>query len=352
MTRDGEGPSIAPGDSEASGAVSAQLAATGNVAEVHVPTVSGDTLRREPRRRFSLPGPRMLAVAACVAAAAIAAAIAVALLGTSQLASHPTTALRHPPALTVPKPGRAATPSKTGSRPGSSTPSSSSSGTPSSPPTVSASLPLVVCPTTFGIPAPAPVPLPASKTVTVLASVAGELGVYSNDQGTMMVLGPRGWVCAAMIAADGSGGVVVHPAGESVPAQWADDWNLAPTSGDVAVVGVEQGACFACTTGQACPLFPAADSAWLKAYGRPCPATKPASEAVDQIAPGVVAFEDPPAVTGDGIPSGGAYGANGVMTYHPGNPNGSYLETCTLPSSAKAECTATLNNFIADYGDE
>jgi len=340
MTRDGDGPGVEPGDSDANGAVSARLAAMADFAEAHVPSVSGDTVRRASRRRFSLPGPRILAVAACVAAAAIAAALIV----NTQLASHPPTALQHPPASTVPKQGRAIAPSRT------SIPSGSS--TPASPATVPTSLPLVVCPTSFGMPSPAPVPLPASKTVTVLASVAGELEVYSNDQGTMMGLGPRGWACAAMIAADGSGGVVVHPAGESVPAGWADDWGLTPTSGDVAVVGVEQGPCFSCTTGQACPLFPAADTAWVAAYGRPCPgATKPASEAVDQIASGVVAFEDPPGLTGDGIPSGGTYAANGVMTYHPGNPNGSYLETCTLPGSAKAECTATLNNFIADYGN-
>jgi len=35
------------------------------------------------------------------------------------------------------------------------------------------------------------------------------------------------------------------------------------------------------------------------------------------------------------------------MIYHPDAADGSWLETCTLPGSDKAECTASLNTFIA-----
>jgi hypothetical protein len=56
-------------------------------------------------------------------------------------------------------------------------------------------------------------------------------------------------------------------------------------------------------------------------------------------------------VTGDGNPSGGRYAANGVMTYYSGNPDGSWVETCTLPAASKDLCTTTLNYFVASYGD-
>jgi hypothetical protein len=69
------------------------------------------------------------------------------------------------------------------------------------------------------------------------------------------------------------------------------------------------------------------------------------------IAAGIVTFEDPPGVKGDGRPSGGQYPADGVMTYHPSaQEDGSWQETCTLPASEKNICTAVLNTFISWYG--
>lgn len=33
----------------------------------------------------------------------------------------------------------------------------------------------------------------------------------------MALVGPKGWHCSAMYGADGSGGIIVYPAGETVP---------------------------------------------------------------------------------------------------------------------------------------
>jgi hypothetical protein len=38
------------------------------------------------------------------------------------------------------------------------------------------------------------------------------------------------------------------------------------------------------------------------------------------------------------------------MTHRPDTLDGSWLETCTVPGSGKAERTASLNTFIAWYG--
>jgi hypothetical protein len=54
---------------------------------------------------------------------------------------------------------------------------------------------------------------------------------------------------------------------------------------------------------------------------------------------------------GDGNPSGGEYSANGVMTFHSPNVDGSWVDTCTLPDSRHALCTAALNDFVARYGN-
>lgn len=201
---------------------------------------------------------------------------------------------------------------------------------------VTARLPVVSCPTSLGIAHPA-VPLPRSRPVAVPQALATDLSVYADNQGVMELLGPKGWSCTAAIGADGSGGVTVYPAG-------------AGPSSPVAITGSETSACVGCTLAQACPLFPAAATALRSTIGEACPARPPAAETVGAIARGIVAFEDPPGVKGDGRPSGGQYPANGVMTYHPSAQDGSWQETCTLPASEKDVCTAVLNTFVSWYG--
>jgi hypothetical protein len=213
---------------------------------------------------------------------------------------------------------------------------------------VTANLPVVSCPTFLGVPHPA-VPLPRSRPVTVPRPLATRLAVYADDQGVMGLVAPKGWSCAASYGADGSGGVVAYPRGEKVPRYWAAGWPLARTSAEAAVVGLESSACYSCTLAQACRLFLSAATAWRSAFSQPCPA-RPAAEVVARIGAGIVTFEDPPGVAGDGLPSGGLYPANGVMTYHPSAPDGSWKETCTLPGSDKDECTAVLNTFLSWYG--
>jgi hypothetical protein len=60
---------------------------------------------------------------------------------------------------------------------------------------------------------------------------------------------------------------------------------------------------------------------------------------------------------GDADPSGDAYPANAVLTYtndpaeSTGNFWSSWFETCTLPYSQQALCTAVLNDFASRYKD-
>jgi hypothetical protein len=201
----------------------------------------------------------------------------------------------------------------------------------------SALVPLVVCPTSFGV---SPGKRPAFPTLTTLAvatPLSGSLAAYTDTQGSMTVIAPRGWRCSATYGADGSGGVRVFPRGHA--------------SAGETIVGGETSACYGCTTGQACALFAAAARAYRSSFPGACPVRRPARETIARLSSTVVAFEDPPHIRGEGVGSGGALPANGVITYLPGNASGSWLETCTLPAALHSTCTVILDDFLARYRD-
>jgi hypothetical protein len=174
---------------------------------------------------------------------------------------------------------------------------------------------------------------PSTTTLAVPSALASSLAAYTDTQGYMTVIAPRGWRCSATYGADGSGGVRVEPR----------------RSTREGVVAGETSACFGCTTGQACALFSAAARAYTAAYHGACPERRPPQESVYRLSATVVAFEDPPYVKGEGALSGGQFPANAVMTYVPRSNDGSYVETCTLPDNVHSTCTAILDDFVARY---
>jgi serine/threonine protein kinase len=212
--------------------------------------------------------------------------------------------------------------------------------------TVTASVPIVACPTTWATPGNTPAALPSSVTLSLPQSLVGRVTDYSDQQEIMQLIGPKGWLCTAGYGADGGGGIQVYPPGERPPSGGA----FSPQSGE-AIESHETSACLFCRLDQACPLFPSAAAA-LASQGQTfsCPYTKPVGEQSTQLSSTVAAFEDPPGVAGDGDPSGGPYPANGVMIYGPGSVmDGSWVETCTLPSSEHAVCTLSLDEFVSLY---
>jgi serine/threonine protein kinase len=215
--------------------------------------------------------------------------------------------------------------------------------------TVVASLPVVACPTSYGVePAPAPKSLPSALNATIPKDLANQLSVYADEAGLMDVLAPKDWDCTASFGADGSSLETVTPTGVVLP----DDSNSLPAgSTDEAVVSTQNGGCQGCADYQACPYFSAA----AQDLGSPCTTTPPSTESIVPISATVVSFSDPPDTTGGGNPSGGEYPANAVMTYVTDPPGSdghyvtSWLETCTLPYGQQALCTAVLNDFVARY---
>ena len=198
-------------------------------------------------------------------------------------------------------------------------------------------VPLTVCPTKFGVSFGKSAVFPSLTTLSISTPLASSLAAYTDTQGLMTVIGPRGWKCSASYGADGSGGVTVFPRGSSA---------TSPVEG---IVAGETSACYGCTTGQACALFPTAEEAFQAAYRYACPAHRPPRESIYRLSKTVVAFEDPSYVKGEGALSGGQFPANGVMTYLSGSNDGSWVETCTLPDNVHSTCTAVLNDFVAKY---
>lgn len=215
------------------------------------------------------------------------------------------------------------------------------------------SLPVIVCQTTAGAPTTT-TSLPASVSVRVPPTDAqpGNLAVYSDETGSVMLVGPTtGWTCNGNFGADGSGMMALAPVGTSVPTGVGTTWHLPSSSSVQAIVAEETGASPVQGAALACPFFGAAKAVAQQNLGKGCAVASPSQEHVTKTSSVEVAFQDPPGVAGAGFPSGGQNPANGVMLYQP-KPNEStaYQVTCTLPATQQDLCTAVLNQFVATFG--
>ena len=214
----------------------------------------------------------------------------------------------------------------------------SSSHSTSGAPTI-AVLPVISCPTTFGA-GTSPHPFVAPQLPTT--SPGRGLTFYSN--GLITVLGPAGWTCGALVAADGGQKLDVYPPG-------SPDYStsLAPKGATLIEVTRDY-------TGHlpgaevVCGLFPeSAAAADVKSGGLPCRTT--ASEKTKIVTPDVVEFSDPAGVTGTGAGSGGKLVSSGAAVY-PQLASGSdtsvnvTLLSCTLPKKNSAKCGAILGDFL------
>jgi len=194
-------------------------------------------------------------------------------------------------------------------------------------------IPVVRCATVFGVSGPAR-RVPATVAVNASGPTHG-LVAYSNTE--TFLLGPRGFRCSAIVAADGGSEVVAWAPGRAKPGLHSHGVGL--------TLNIDP-ACAGCRAGDACPFFPA----FASRLGFPCAAGVPPGEVHGLIGRDVATFEDPPGVAGSGWPSGGPYPANGVVGIGAGVEPPVYRSTCTLPAADHAICTESLNDVVARYG--
>jgi hypothetical protein len=214
---------------------------------------------------------------------------------------------------------------------------------------VSATVPVVRCPTTFASTAPTTTaPVPTKLTVPLSAAAAAQVAAYTDMDGTFVVFGPRGWNCKALFGADGSGGIEVIPPGEVVHVDPGQRWHLQKGSVIQAIVGFTTGGSPVQAASVACPLFRNAQTAANQGLGS-CGFKRPAKEVVTHVGTEEVKFVDPPGVTGDGAPSGGKDAADGVMFYIASktNPQAAAV-TCTATRSEQSVCRSVLT--LTEYG--
>jgi hypothetical protein len=254
----------------------------------------------------------------------------------------------------VATPKHVAVPTSTSTNPASTTTAAAATATTTSGPVA---LPVVECPTTRGVQGSPPSVYPSSIAVSIDPSLAPQVAYYSDDTRSLApVMGPAGWSCGVEVGADGSTVVAIYPSAES------GDFTsrLLPqpftASSDQAVVAYSPSACQGCIYDLVCPLI--TDAGQQLGYSQPCLGTKPDAESVDWLngspdspislsTSDQISFADPPGVSGDGTPSGGAYTANGVINYiyNPSSEGSASSITCTLPDSQHTICSAILNDF-------
>jgi hypothetical protein len=207
-------------------------------------------------------------------------------------------------------------------------------------------LTLNVCQTSVGALNGTPVNLPSTIPAKIPAADTTKLAFYSDNEGLIKVLAPIGWSCNATITASGASWVDVSPAAQTVLGSGV----LPAGSTAQEITASQSSACVGCRETLACPLFVAAANAYQSTFGQACPSSRPSSEVVTNVNEHLVEFTDPPNLHGDADPSGGAYPALGVMTYYGDqNTDGSWKETCVLPPTSTAMCTAIIANFESNY---
>ena len=165
-------------------------------------------------------------------------------------------------------------------------------------------LPVISCTTTYGAP-PSGAPFVAHQLATT-TTVRG-LSYYSNGQ--IMVLGPAGWACSALVAGDGGQALAVYPPGKP-------DYTAVPIPKGAQIVQV-----LADYTGHipgadlVCGFFPhSAAASFAASGGESCP-VQPSAEQTAMLTSDVVTFSDPPGVSGAGAGSGASLTSLGALVY-------------------------------------
>ena len=199
-------------------------------------------------------------------------------------------------------------------------------------------LPVVECSTQYGINDPGPAgPV---NSVSVPGAVASGLANYTDTLHNMSVVGPRGWHCSAIDAADGNEFLFIAPPGISSSALTSNAYTKDVREGIGATSGGSAQIPFEFT----CAAMP--DLGLTGTF--PCHKV-PAGEKFTRIDHTTADFIDPPGVTGIGTPSGGRYTARGRLRYSP-RPiptmgDGAAEVTCTLPASDANLCQTILDYF-------
>jgi hypothetical protein len=231
-------------------------------------------------------------------------------------------------------------------------PPPASSSTAPQRPTTTLAVPTTVgtteCPTDLGIGDAAGFGSIGLTNVTPRAPIAGlgPITAYRDTHRFTELLGPPGWTCHALDAADGSIGLNLYAPGSAPGSSGGLPWLGGPganiTNGITSQIVP---ACVGCIQAMVCGVFPAAPAA-LNA-DIPCTNSPGAGETDITLDPSVVSFSVPAGVKGTWDNTDGTAPADGVVMFmNRGSHYEAYMAVCVLPSSQHAVCTAVLDDFV------
>lgn len=209
-------------------------------------------------------------------------------------------------------------------------------------PLVVADLPVVRCPTSYGVPPSRHVDLPRHVRVQVIASLAASLSVFTDGLGTLDVVAPANWGCTALDGDLGSSKLVVYPAGDTRPT-----WGAVRRG----IEASQTGGCGVCSLETACPLFSSAAHAYAVLFHSACRSAARAAELRTRLTGSSILFVDPPGVVATGLPSGGSLVAYGAMLWHlhGARQRSAWIDTCTLPTEDHDLCVLSIRAFLSRH---
>jgi hypothetical protein len=214
-------------------------------------------------------------------------------------------------------------------------------------------VPVIICPTEFGASRPTDAAkIPKTATVPLSRTLASSVAVYTDKAHLQSVLGPRGWRCSAAYGADGNGGVIIFPKGESISYTGI---YLDNTQDLQAIDADWSPACVDCILGQTCPFFAHA-KAMYSSLGYPnakSTCREARGEMLTSSGSSLATFFDPPGAKGSATPSGGRYRALGFVYWagtvklksgHLGT-DGSAVVSCTVTTALRKICNESFLYF-------
>jgi len=189
--------------------------------------------------------------------------------------------------------------------------------------------------------------MPRSRVIAIPGNLEGRVAVYTDTRQWLRVLAPNGWSCVACVE-NGPFELSIVPRGEKVPGFCTDPGGMQRKDGRIGLNVTGYGASLSMYQ-LVCPYFRSARVDLYKSVAglKPSICRRPHRELVSSVAMGLKEVDDPPHVAGDNFPSGGIHWALGNASW--GIEQGSYLLTCTLPSSLHALCYASLAWFAGQW---
>ena len=178
-----------------------------------------------------------------------------------------------------------------------------------------------------------------------------QLVVFTDTTGVHDACRHReGWTCNGNYGADGSGGLVITPRRQAVPANVDVGWHPASGSPAQAIVGYRDRCQQHAGCGARVCALQRSSCGDPAGPGQTAPASNPHKRGSALPRSTDVAFEDPAGVSGTASHRVVRIPANGVVLYQPKpSESSAYLATCTLPSAQHDLCTAVLNHFVSLY---